>query len=229
MKLRKFIYLFVLAVLVAAIYKIPDFIAVRSVDCKSQFGTCSEQIFTSFSGTSDLSLRQSKKKLNEALGNNILVSDYRISFKFPDKIEVVVVEKRPRFALLNKTNNNFALVDYDGKILSIKDESNLPTVESEGKLGNVGEMVSSQQLFSLKLAYDINYVYKVKRIVLDTDHLIVELDSLPEIIFPLEGDRKLLVGKLNFILTSLKNDQTSGLAASQIKQIDLRFKNPVIR
>ena len=46
--------------------------------------------------------------------------------------------------------------------------------------------------------------------------------------FSLEGDIDVLAGSLRLIFSRL-NDETTGIRMGDVSEIDLRFKNPVIR
>lgn len=68
---------------------------------------------------------------------------------------------------------------------------------------------------------------------MENNSLLVELNDYPKIIFPLEGDREVLVGTAIFILSKINkigiSDGKIADIQSRISTIDLRYKNPVIK
>jgi len=65
---------------------------------------------------------------------------------------------------------------------------------------------------------------------MEGEKLVIEVDGGPTVIFPVEGDRDLLLGSFVLITNELKKSgsETSFPDVSK-KVVDLRFKNPVIK
>jgi hypothetical protein len=73
--------------------------------------------------------------------------------------------------------------------------------------------------------------YQVREGIIEDESLVIELSQGPRVIFPLEGEKEVLLGSLRLVLSKLNNDaQDSKIEnVSGASIIDLRFKNPVIK
>ena len=89
----------------------------------------------------------------------------------------------------------------------------------------VGSSVSAQELFALELIQGIWQMYQVGLGELKDDGLVVELPGRITVIFPKEGDKDILLGEVRLVYGKVENIDTLG----KYSQIDLRFKNPVLR
>jgi len=226
--LRRFI---MLALLIGAFYvviSIPKFVIIRRVECESQYGPCSINITKGLDSFKDLSFKGAKRKILFELSQNLFISDYSVRYAFPDTIKIYVVEDRPRYALKDSESSDFALVDQKGLVLTHSKETNLPQVASFGTPA-IGSRVTQEQLLALNIVYDVYYLYKIKDASIQENEFVVELDGGPKIIFPLDGDRETLVGTLNFLLTNIGRVEKDSKSHSLISEIDLRFRNPVLR
>ena len=215
----------VLLLLSLGIFFAPRYIKIGSIECSSQFGPCVllEGTLSSISGKS---LYQTKKEIGSVLSAESTVSDYSIRYKIPGTLSVYVVEKKPKFALSN--SSFFALIDKDGTVLKISQETSLPKVEISGSLPNVGEKVQEEYLFSLNILYTLFANYQVDRGVIDGEKLLVDVGGV-RVIFPVTGDKDVLLGGLRLIIERLKADPKDSKISKGITQIDLRFKNPVLK
>lgn len=190
-------------------------IKVSSVECATQYGACpSDMQFSIFNfhreaGYSFSNLSKTKKEIAKILDNNLLISSYSTQYAFPDKIKVNILLKKPRFAIFDKTSSKYLLLGNDGIVLTEATETSLPTVIQEGGEPN---------LFALSLMEGIFAMYQVNRGEIVNNSLVVELPSGVGVIFPLEGDKDLLLGSLRLIYSKVDD-----------KEIDLRFDAPVLR
>lgn len=206
-------------------------IRIKDISCQSQYGPCNPQVAEELVKAKNLGLVSSKKVLTKTLSENILVKDYTIQFKLPSRFEVSLLERKARFALSNENQTQYVLVDMEGNVISSLASSNLPWVDTRDALPLIGEKVGEQTLFALNLVTGIFPYYSVSNAHLDGDSLIIELAEGPELIFPLKGDKEVLLGTSNLILTRLKSENQDSKIKNleDIKIIDLRFKNPVLK
>jgi hypothetical protein len=85
-------------------------------------------------------------------------------------------------------------------------------------------------LFPGNLLYRLESYYQLTQRLIADDSLIIELDDSIRVIFPLEGDGQLLLGALRLVNSQLNSGaKDSTIMKSMVKEIDLRFKNPVLR
>ncbi len=206
-------------------------ITLEDFDCKNQYGECSLPVLEKIGEVKGKNIFFVKKEVAKRLDNNISVKAYKISYKIPSYILVNLVERKPIFAIGVKSDRKFVLVDEEGYALSVAERTNLPKVYTDNEFVNLGQVVDEKFLFSLKIISDVNYLYQVNEGELKEDKLEILLPGKILTIFPLLGDRKVLVGSLNLILSQL-NDENNEFKIDTKENnliIDLRFKNPVIR
>lgn len=206
---------------------------IRQITCQSQYGPCSQKLEDSLIRISEKgeNLVSAKREIREVLSNEVLVEDFSMQFKFPDRLEVDVLEKKPKYALRSAQSEMVVVVDKKGEVIYFQENTSLPTLEVTGQLPGVGEKVSKEELFALAIVEKMFSLYQIRTGKLEEDRLVIELDREIRVIFPLEGEKEKLVGALQLVLSRLKNgDEGSRIEGGQkVSTIDLRFKNPVLR
>jgi hypothetical protein len=226
------VLIFALGVIVSPFIFIPKVLAINEVTCISQFGRCNQNVAAKIKGAEKKKLGEATRQLKTQLSASVLVSDYSIQFKFPDRLEVRILEKKPRYALESSTLPSVALIEKDGQVTTIVQNSNLylPSVKIDGQLPNVGEVVEEKILFALSIVYDLSSTHSVRTGEVKDERLKVEFSQELTVIFPLEGEADVLVGSLTAILSRLNvDDEGFRIDETPISVIDLRFKNPVLR
>jgi hypothetical protein len=220
-------YLIALAIIVPvlAILLSPLFIKVK-VSCKSQYGECGEEIDTKLNAISGKSWSRANKEVAKILKNERLVSDFSTQFKLPSNLEVNILLKKPEFALFSTQTNTFALIGYGGDVLSISDKASLPRVVTGSSLPGVGDRVEGRTLTALKLVAGVFEMYQIEKGEMGDNSLVVDLAGGLRVLFPLEDkDPEVLLGTLRLIVSRITTEELSG----KYREIDLRFKNPVLR
>ena len=191
----------VIFVVLVLFFLSPFFIKVKT-ECRTQYGECPFELESG-------NLYQTKRKITKNLKNNYLVTDFSMQFKLPNILLVNVLVKKPIFAIQDVSNKIF-LIDKDGKILSTVDSTSLPMVVQESSIPN---------LFTLNLMQGISQMYQINIGRIENDSLVVELPTSIKVIFPLSGDSQVLLGSLRLVYPKI----------GTYREIDLRFKNPVLR
>ncbi len=205
------------------------FIPIKQIVCINQYGKCSELIVNDLEAIENSNLFDSKKSVKENLQSSVLVKEYSLHFEFPDTLEVNLIERKARFALVDNVGNS-ALIDKSGLVLSYADRISVPKMIVVGNLPNVGNKVVEKQLFALEVVYDMNSLYQVKFAEMKDDELVIEFGSGPNVLFPLEGDKEKLVGALILILSKLDTAANEVESNNKnIQTVDLRYANPVLR
>jgi cell division septal protein FtsQ len=232
LQVLKILYLLLLAlVIMALVVFLPKLILIKKISCQSQFGPCNPQMQEALKKAENSDLTFSKKVVNQVLSASVLVKDYSIQFKLPDTLSVNLIERKPKFALTNETQSKFALIDKEAEVLSLTDSSNLPRLITHEELPKIEEKVAEETLFALETVASVSSYYSISSALLEKESLVIELNDAPSLIFPLAGDKEILLGAANLILTQLKSEgENSKIGNVQdVGVIDLRFKNPVIR
>lgn len=197
-----------------------------NISCRSQYGACPEEVAGGFSKYQSGSLLATKNGISDFLKKNYLVSGYSFQFKLPGTLLINLVVRKPQYALADKVSGNIGLIDKSGTVLGINKDSTLPRVTGVEALPAPGGKVSDAMLFALKLMGGVFQLYQVNEGEIQDDSLVVDIDSHIRVLFPLGGeDTQVLLGALRLIYPRV----TSGDLAGKFSQIDLRFKNPVLR
>jgi hypothetical protein len=220
--IKKIPYLLVV-VFIVSLFLLPLAIKVRIV-CKSQFGDCPADIVSNLNTLNSKNLYDTRQKVSSYLKKTFLVSDFSIQFKLPNLMVVSLIIKKPIFALKNISTGKIELIDENGAVIAQTDNSNLPTLVTSEPIKNVGESVDDRDLFTLHLISGINDMYQVGYGTIVNDALVVDIPNGVRVIFPLEGDPEILLGALRLIYAKV--------TASYLgiySQIDMRYKNPVLR
>ena len=228
--IKKFLLLLILFLAVGFVLSLPRIIKIREVVCLSQYGECSEIIQKELSKEKGKSYYASKRNIKAHLESHVLVKEYTISFKLPPRIEVKLLLQKPKFAIVKKDDKLISLVWEEGEILEIVQISSLPRLVIEETPPDIGKKVSPKILFSLNIVLELTNDIKLTSSFMEGEKLVIEVDGGPTVIFPVEGDRDLLLGSFVLITNELKKSgsETSFPDVSK-KVVDLRFKNPVIK
>ncbi len=221
----KNILIFSCVISIVIILFISPFIIKVKVDCKSQYGACPRQILDKLSVFNGKSLFVAKKGIKKYLKSEFLISDFSLQFKVPNILHTELLIKKAVAAFKDTKSGTMVLVDNEGRVLSGTIESVLPVISVQENLPDIGQNISSTNLFALKLASGIYQMYQIRESEVQDSSLLVELPGRFKVIFPLDGESEVLLGSLRLIYSKVKED--GNLAG--YSQIDLRFKNPVLR
>lgn len=212
------------------IYFMPRIIKINSIECESQYGPCNKILGDRADVVSGGRLVDVRRDLNIILSENIFVKGYSLQYGYPDKLKIFLVEEKPVYALKSASAGVF-LVNREGYVLTSSNSTNLPFVETSRPIPFIGEKLQEKEHFALEIIYEVYPLYKIEKSVLTDSGLSVTFDDGLTVIFPLEGDKEVLLGSLNLILGRLRGPDGEPRieGAEKIKFVDLRFNNPVLR
>jgi cell division septal protein FtsQ len=220
---KKYILPFGLFLFVLCILLIKFGVKVQ-ISCHSQYGDCPSEIKDQLSPLNGKNMFVAEKESKKKLESNLLVSEFSMQFKLPNILKIDVIVKKPLFALQN--TDGFALIDKDGIVLAQTKNSSLPSVIVKDVLPQVGGKIDANSLFALELIEGVYKMYQVKVGNIEENTLLVDLTGQIRVIFPLVGaDRDILLGSLRLIYADIQNPEKG----TTFSQIDLRYKNPVLR
>ena len=215
---------FLIGILVLSVLFSPIFIKVK-VECKSQIGDCPNEVVEKLKVINGKNLLNAKGWVSKVLTGNFLISNYSAQLKLPNILMVNVIVKKPIYAVYDKTQNSYSLVDSSGYVLSVSGASTLPTLVKETVNEKVSERIAESDLYALKLIQGINQMYQISIGTIQNDTLVVDMPLGIRVILPLSGyDTQVLLGSLRLIYTKVTTSYDGVYS-----QIDMRFKNPVIR
>lgn len=215
-------------ILVFLFLAFPRIITIKKITCSNQYGRCDDSLVVDLETVLGKSLMEAKSTLKSIFLKDMLIKDYSLQYKIPETLQIYILIKKSKFALWSGVEGKAVLVDEKGMVLTEAESTNLPKVIISEKLLSAGEQVVQSQLFALELIADLNYYYQVKEGVLVEQRLEVNLPEGIKVIFPLEGDRQVLLGSLKVVLSRL-NQEAKDSKIERIREIDLRFKNPILK
>lgn len=231
-KLLVYCYIFIATIVLGFVFYLPRKIIIKNIECESQYGNCSERVMVLLGNYVGQSLYESKKTINESLPSDVVRNTITFRYLYPSTLRIGVIETKPEFALGNMDKTDFRLVDTDGNVLSKVTGTSLPIVKIESDLPEVGTVLDENYIFALGLMRDLFRTYNLTEGVVTNNGLLVELPTKTNVLFPLEGDRDVLLGSFVLVINQLNTESSSSTMDKQVlvgKTVDLRFKNPVIR
>ena len=218
-------------VVVSSFILLPRTLKIKSISCSSQYGPCNPYYSEDLEGTVGMSVKDGKDNVEKILSDSVVVQKYIIHYQITGKLDINVVEAKPYYAIKSESHNTTYLIDDKGYILSETTSTSLPyLIVSEIELEQ-GKLVKDELLFSLKLLYDMNTLFQTAYGEYTNEGVLVRLPNGYKVIFPTEGDVKVLVGGARLIYQQLNSQaQESRIdIGDKALTIDMRFKNPVIR
>lgn len=146
----------------------------QEISCDSQYGQCSDYVYGKLEPFVGKGYITSLSGVRQVLADEPLIEKYRLQVKLPLGVKINVIENKPIFAVSN-TNEGTILVEQNGIVLNKVEVSDLPTVYTEHSLTEMGEKVSSEELFALNLILDLYKTYQIKSGKITNDGLVIEL------------------------------------------------------
>ena len=218
--MKKFILFVVFLILLGAGgFFLVRAIRISRVVCKSQFGPCQNDLDSKLQLAKGKGIFEAKAYLNDTLKKDSKILRFSVGFLLPSGFNVSVIEKKALVAFVPRGGGDFILVSGDGEILAHEKTSLLPKITSYLELDHERLVYAANLVSSLYIFYNVNSA------TIDNDGIKVSGINGMDVIFPLDGDRDVLLGSLSLILSRLPSVKED----TKIKVIDLRFKNPVLR
>ena len=220
-KITLYLILFILLLIF-----LPRFLINVKIECSSQLGDCPSDVVSQINYLNGKKMFFAKRKLKEILQNSYIVSEFSIQFKLPNILGIDLLIKKPIYAMKNKDANVYALIDSNGSVLATTDKTNLPSVIIEEGIPEIGNKITEKSLFALELVDGVGNMYQTRAGIVEKDTLLVDLPGPVRVLFPLvEAKKDVLLGSLRLIYSNIQGEDGKVLYS----QIDMRYKNPVLR
>lgn len=222
------LFLLFIIIFFVGIFFLPRVIKINFIKCSNQFGDCDDAIVEELNKLAEKSYFETKNNIIKYLSSNYLISDYSLQYQIPFTLKVFLIEEKPSFAL---KIDKYLLISKTGKFLKESEVTDLPYLNIGSISAKVGENINEKVLFALNLLYDINKIYGVSYGGIKNTSVEFKIPAGPYLIFPLEGDKDVLIGALRITISQLnKGTENPRIekALSEIK-VDFRYKNPVVR
>ncbi|OGM09331.1 hypothetical protein A2159_03070 [Candidatus Woesebacteria bacterium RBG_13_34_9] len=222
--------LLIILLSISIIYFLPSLIPVKEIVCVTNQDICNKRINEKFKDFQNVNLRSAKKTIGNLLKNDASVSNYNFQYKINGRLIVNIIENIPQYSISNPDKQWKSLISRDGIILSVSDNSNLPILVIDESLPSIGNKVDDKILFSLKILDSLSKRQKVKYAKYSSNELLIDMDNGLKVIFPVEGEIRLLLGSYYLIDNKLKNlDEDSKMNGYTYNILDLRFNDPVLK
>lgn len=227
-RLPKVLFIVLIPLLIVAIYFAYRKIKINTIICQSQYGPCSESLDNEIDKAQGKNIASSISEVKKTLSQSNEVSQYSVRFNLPSYLKIYIVEKKGEVAITKTGLDNFFILDKDGLIISQVKRTSLPTLvlmDNSNINLKVGERVHGDVLFAEDVARLAFTAYETRSISIYSDRIEFSLKDGRKIIFPTSGETDVLFGSLELILSRLNNQAQE----IRIGEIDLRYKNPVLR
>lgn len=218
---------FLIAVFLSPFLIVPRVLKINKIDCISQYGPCSQTQENNLGQAEGRGLSEAKRKVGEVASKDPKVTSYSIQYKFPDILKVTIILRKPNFALKG-SDTKVSLVDKEGVVLGWTERSELPLVVTNHTTVGLGEKIDNKDIFASRILSGMFFLFGTKLGTIKDSYLEIEVPNGPKVIFPLEGDERVLLGAANLILSRL-NKGGEEPRIENVKEIDLRFKNPILK
>lgn len=229
--MKKIFFTLSLVLLGVLVCLILNIFVIDEIKCKSQYGFCNNQINEGLLRFRGKRYFQVINKINKYLKGEAMVEAGSFQFKFPDRLSVSVIERKPVTAI-RTGGDTYYLISRDGVVLGVADTTVLPYMVVNGGRYSPGLSVEPDVAFSLKILRYMGALYEVgEGYYHEPDGFGYRIQNGPVVIFPKEGDEAVLIGSLRLIVQKIsQKDWEYGLEKpfNQIT-IDLRYKNPVLK
>jgi len=191
---------------------------VGSVECRSQYGECREEVRGRLEPYLGSKVWIAKRRMERELAGMSWVKEYSVHYAFADRLIADVVERKAEVALVRE--RGYLLVSRDGVELGEVEETQLPALRIEDPNITVDEGV-----MAVGLMYELFGWQGVREGKVRDRGLEVMLRPELKMIFPLSGDIDRALGSANLVLSWLN----SGGVGSKISVVDLRYRNPIVK
>jgi hypothetical protein len=220
--------IFFISLVLLAIFLIPRKIIISKIKCESQYGPCSDILSTKLSSWQGKNYQRVQGEIKQYLTKAPSVSTSSLQYNFPDILVVHVLARKPQVALTSEGTGFSFLLDKDGLVVDKVSSSNLPTIITTYDLPSLGKKVDDTTFFVQEILSGVFYMEGVKRGTLEKDSFTIPLPEGLTLIFPIKGDRDVLLGAARLILSRLNNPSDAS-KIGKVSTIDLRYKNPVLK
>ena len=128
--------------------------------------------------------------------------------------------------------NKYYLLTEDGVVVDIKDQTDLPNIAVNSqklvKEYTFGDTINEEVIFASNIVKNLKYLYSINSVILFDDYIEATTNESIKLIYPNSGDIDLLIGSTRLIFSRL-NQGVEGIRMNEVGEIDLRYKNPIIR
>lgn len=204
-----------------------SFVAVKNIDCKTQYGPCSEfdnKALDILLGKNLFFL--SAEKIKKELLRNPTTEDVSVQKVFPNKVEIIVKQRKPNIVIAQEgfEERGVFVVNREGVILEFAKNSPLPTlvITQRDEDWAVGAKVNDKVIQASNILTLLHQAQRANRAKLENNYIVVNIEE-SNVYFPLDKEADVLVGALQLLMSR------SRIEGRLPKVVDLRYSNPVLK
>ncbi len=227
--MKVFSVLLIVSLIVILITLVSKYFVINHIECFTQFDKCDDALSAQISQGLPIKYTKINPYVKEVFDNNSEVYKYSMQLKLPSTVRLDLVIRKPVFALRSESVNSVSLIDQYGKVVSIEEFTNLPSMYIEGRLPNVGEEVSRTILSQVRVSQGLYKTTQIEKISIKGSDMYISATNTPQMILPTSEDNELLVGSVGLVLSRLKHIlEETKIDMSNVSRIDFRYKDPII-
>lgn len=201
-----------------------------SIYCKSQYGECSKSIKEDLNKIVGKPIKKVDHSISEKLSSNKEVEKFTVTYFPVSSFKVDVIEKKSEVAVKIGQNEKFYLLGSDGQVFEEAQETVLPKVF----VANENLSISDPEIqFASKLLIEVYKYYSIDSFYIDESDIVGMYSKKIKLTFPTQGDIDVLLGSLELLLFQLNDrlqqSKIEDVRNFKVSEIDLRYKNPIVR
>lgn len=214
---------------IVIIFFLPHIIIINKIVCETPLGQCNQKLTELLLPAENLNLRDSRIYIDNALNHSTFAQKFIIHFNLPSTLKISLIERNPKYVIQSGVDK-IAEVSKEGMILDYADSVVLPHLNTNLNLPPIGSPVEDKLIFALKIEGALANIYPVIKAYSNEDYLDIDLEGGISVLFPLEGDRDMLLGSFVLIYNELtKRVSGTKIDTSSYRVIDLRFTKPILK
>lgn len=203
------------------------FLKIRSVSCSADHTpSCPSSLLEKLQAFKGSRIFQSERKIRNTLSSEPEVLSYAVKTSPLGDITVRITLREGSIALKPESSNTYTLYTKDGILVKEAPDTSVPTVVLK-------EQINTEAVpFVAALSYQLTTILPVSQMTVEGESLKVVLRDNRILLYPLQGDIDVLLGSTLITFSQLNLTEGKLIIDRQavvIREIDLRFKNPVLR
>lgn len=225
----KTLRILIIPLLFTVLFCFYSFFRIKSIECKSQYSVCNSDLRTKLTSLKIGNIPSSKKELTGFLKNEPVVKKYSLQLKLDGTYLVHVEERTIKYCISGQRGTFYS--DVEGIVIKVSDVIDDKCIINNQSEYNLGDKFSDKDMFAQNVYYCLRNVTDKGEAFIENDILTVEYKGNIKLIFPLEGDSRLLAGKTYYIVSQFDmiKEYIIGKGYKGVSEMDFRFNDPIVR
>ena len=219
----------IILLLFAALISFYSFFRIRSIECESQYSVCNSDLRSKLNSLKVGNISSSKKEIIRFLKNEPVVKKYSIQLKLNGTCLVHIEERTIKYCVSGNGNTFYS--DVEGIVIKKSNAIDEKCIVNSQSEYNLGDKLTDNDMFAQQIFSLLRNVSDKGKAIINNGILTVEYKANIKLIFPLEGDSRLLAGKTYYIMSQFDiiKEYIIGKGYKDLSEIDFRFNDPIVR